>query len=72
MTVNLAVEFNREKYNRNYKSHIYKIKPMTYTSTNTHVKKFIRFQIINQHTHFQISASNCRVSSGINDKFYEW
>ena len=29
MTVNLPVEFNREKYNRNYKSHIYKIKPMT-------------------------------------------
>ena len=29
MTVNLPVEFNREKYNRNYKSHIYKIKAMT-------------------------------------------
>ena len=26
MKVNLPVEFNREKYNLNYKSHIYKIK----------------------------------------------
>ena len=29
MTVNLPVEFNREKYNRNYKYHIYKTKAMT-------------------------------------------
>ena len=27
--VNLPVEFNREKQNLNYKSHIYKIKTMT-------------------------------------------
>ena len=27
--VNLLVEFNREKYNLNYKSHIYKIETMT-------------------------------------------
>ena len=27
--VNLLVEFNKEKYNRNYKSHIYEIKTMT-------------------------------------------
>ena len=26
MKVNLPVEFNKEKYNRNYKSHVYKIK----------------------------------------------
>ena len=39
MKVNLLVEFNREKYNLNYKSHIYRIK----TSTNTHRKVFIRF-----------------------------
>ena len=29
MKVNLPVESNREKYNLNYKSHIYKIKTMT-------------------------------------------
>ena len=29
MKVNLLVEFNRKKYNLNYKSHIYKIKTMT-------------------------------------------
>ena len=28
MKVNLLVEFNRKKYNLNYKSHIYKIKTM--------------------------------------------
>ena len=26
MKVNLLVEFNKEKYNRNYKSHVYEIK----------------------------------------------
>ena len=40
MKVNLLVEFNREKYDLNYKSHIYKIKTMTQTSTNTHLKVF--------------------------------
>ena len=29
MKVNLPVEFNREKYDLDYKSHIYKIKTMT-------------------------------------------
>ena len=29
MKVNLLAEFNREKYNLNYKSHIYKIETMT-------------------------------------------
>ena len=29
MKVNLLAEFHREKYNLNYKSHIYKIKAMT-------------------------------------------
>ena len=28
MKVNLLAEFNKEKYNRNYKSHIYKTKAM--------------------------------------------
>ena len=28
MKINLPVEFNRDKYNLNYKSHIYKIKTM--------------------------------------------
>ena len=28
MKVNLLVEFNRKKYNLNYKSHIYKMKAM--------------------------------------------
>ena len=50
MKANL-IEFNWEKYNLNYKSHIYKSKTMTYTSTNTHLKVFIRFQIINRYAH---------------------
>ena len=29
MTVNLPVGFNREKYDHNYKYHIYEIKAMT-------------------------------------------
>ena len=29
MKVNALVEFNREKYDLNYKSHIYKIKTLT-------------------------------------------
>ena len=29
MKVNFLVEFNAEKYNRYYRSHIYKIKTMT-------------------------------------------
>ena len=29
MTVNLPIEFNREKYDRNYKYYIYEIKAMT-------------------------------------------
>ena len=33
----LFVEFNSEKYNLSYKSHIYKIKTMTLTYTNTHL-----------------------------------
>ena len=28
MKIKLLVEFNREKYNFNYKSHVYKIKTM--------------------------------------------
>ena len=43
MKVYLLVEFNSEKYNLNYKSHIYKIKITTKTSTNTHLKVFVRF-----------------------------
>ena len=31
MKVDLPVEFNREKYNLSYKSHIYKIKTITIT-----------------------------------------
>ena len=38
---NLLVEFNREKCKLNYKSHVYIIKTMTETSTNTHLKVFI-------------------------------
>ena len=41
MKVNIPVESNREKYNLNYKSHIYKT--MTLTSANTHLKVSIRF-----------------------------
>ena len=43
MKVNIPVEFNREKYNLNFKSHAYKIKAITKTSTNTHLKEFVRF-----------------------------
>ena len=43
MKINLLVEFSREKYNPNYKSHIYKIKTVKCTSANTHLKVFTRF-----------------------------
>ena len=42
MEVNIPVLCNREKYNLNYKSHVYKIKTMTKISTNTHLKVFMR------------------------------
>ena len=45
MKVNIPVEVNREIYNLDYKSHVYEIKTMTLSksSTNTHLKLFIRF-----------------------------
>ena len=36
-------EFSIAKYSLNYKSQIYKIKTMTYPSTNTHLKVFVKF-----------------------------
>ena len=42
MKVNLLAEINTEKYNLNYKSHIYEIKKaMTETSTSAHLEVFI-------------------------------
>ena len=38
MIVNLSVEFNMVKYHLNCKYHIYKIKTMTETFSNTHLK----------------------------------
>ena len=43
MIVNLPVEFNMEKYHLNCKYHIYKIKTMTETFSNTHLKVSRRF-----------------------------
>ena len=52
MKVNLLVEFNRTRYNLNYKSHIYKIKTMTnlknfykYSSKSTH--KILNYKPVN-------------------------
>ena len=45
MKANFLVEFTMGKYNLNYKSHIYKIKTMTKTSTK-HPSKSI-FKILN-------------------------
>ena len=39
MLVNLLIEFHREKHNL-YKSYTYKIKTMTRTSINTHLKYY--------------------------------
>ena len=45
MKVRFPVEFNREKYDLNYKSDIYKIKTMALTSRKNPLKVFIRFYV---------------------------
>ena len=44
MKVNLLIEFNKEKYNLNYKSHIYKMKTIRSSCPEVFCKKvFLKF-----------------------------
>ena len=62
MKVNLLVEFNKEKYNRNYKSHVYKIKTDInyYKYPSKSIRKIQNYKLVHISAMYQINAKRKR------------